>query len=132
MPAARRERAGAVADLHQMAEPVAWLVALRLVAMSVAPRQRRSGPDTSSATSVSRPDGTSTSRPPSDANYHDRYGQYRTFFMPGTRSVPVEERPDQGEHLVRALRHADVGGPGEHGQLCVRQESEELDDVGQR
>src|SRR5690348_2330411 len=33
MPTARRERAGAVADLHQMAEPVAWLVALRLVAM---------------------------------------------------------------------------------------------------
>ena len=48
------------------------------------------------------------------------------------RSVPVEERRDQGEHPVRVLRHADVAGPGEHGQLSVRQESEKLDDVGQR
>src|SRR5262249_9159374 len=36
MPAARRERAGAVADLDQVAEPVAWLVALRLVAVVAA------------------------------------------------------------------------------------------------
>src|SRR6185312_2280700 len=33
MPATRGERASAVADLHQVAEPVAWLVALRLAAM---------------------------------------------------------------------------------------------------
>lgn len=48
------------------------------------------------------------------------------------RSVPAEERRDQGEHLLRSLRHADVGDPGEYGQLRVRQESEQFDDVGQR
>jgi len=32
--------------------------------------------------------------------------------LAGIRSVPVEERRDQGEHLLRSLRHADVGGPG--------------------
>src|ERR1700742_735363 len=41
MPAARRERAGAVADLHQVAEPLAWLVALRHVAVVAVERRHR-------------------------------------------------------------------------------------------
>jgi len=44
----------------------------------------------------------------------------------------VEERRDQREHFAGPPHHADVRGPGEHGQLRVRQELEHLHHVGQR
>ena len=43
----------------------------------------------------------------------------------------VEERCDQREHFAGPPGHADVRGPGEHGELRVRQEFEHLHHVGQ-
>lgn len=48
------------------------------------------------------------------------------------RSARAEERHDQREHFAGPLYHPDVGGPGEHRELRVRQELEHLHHVGQR
>ena len=47
-------------------------------------------------------------------------------------SARVEKRRDQREHFAGPPCHADVRGPGEHGELRVRQELEHLHHVGQR
>ncbi len=44
----------------------------------------------------------------------------------------VEKRRDQREYFAGPAHHADVRGPGEHGELGVRQESEHLHHVRQR
>jgi hypothetical protein len=43
----------------------------------------------------------------------------------------VEKRRDQREYFAGPAHHADVRGPGEHGELGVRQEFEHLHHVRQ-
>ena len=47
------------------------------------------------------------------------------------RLARVEERRDRREHFSGPPCQADVRGAGEHGELRVRQESEQLHHVGQ-